>query len=857
MIARMPLIQHIVELLTGHTSVSLTGSRWSGRTTVLTAVIDIMRRDHIPVTVHGIGRALPLEAVRLALPTQVRKALGPACTASDVIEALIDMFTTRPGVFFIDDADELDDVSWAVISALHRTRGTAILATSFRRADEHHADDLMQLAHPVVNISLGELSLESTHELLEDRAQNLISPVVTGQIHTLAAGVPGFAVALLDAAMGSGVVFTEGSMLVAEGDIWSPAMNGAYETLLQRYPINLQEALEMLSLAGTVTLPTARAFVTQPVLEALHENALIKVAVKGDRTIVSVTPPGIRDYFRHQPPTPRRDRLTESMFSALAATTPEEVAALNSRFQARVSGGPGLETPASSLDAHMFAEDYTIHLATCRFTWGNAPTVANAIEYLYTQLTGNNDPEVVEMVLRDTDWTLGYTPLEEFDFRYLHARWLTSQGAAEAEVRAALRAEDDYAYQDALDTIMYMLGIEAHGLPDTFVEDLTEISTRPDFNGTVASGVLAAAYILSGRAREAVPMLDRMDDTGQLWRNYQVSVLRGLALAGVGEYAEAARFARRKVDEAVASSDRLALVGNAYVGALSLCLLGQFEEAYTLAGRVVGMGIVSIPVAFAVDKALLICQSVSALRTGRMSSFDSLREFACQAIGDSESVPFGTLDWADAASTLTDKDRDAAAHKFRAVAEEARASGYDFAADIAVLLSLLSHYDPEVAEAFAPAAERVGGALFPALLAARQASQFSDPDGIYQAAEALQMAGATSEAIRYFALSARYYRERRDVDGVHRARLAIRTVTAPGGGSTSEVDTLAQSSVVFTPRETEIVDLVARGLSNSEIAAALVVSTRTVESHINNIRRKTAAIDRDDIVAFARVRGAS
>ncbi len=55
----------------------------------------------------------------------------------------------------------------------------------------------------------------------------------------------------------------------------------------------------------------------------------------------------------------------------------------------------------------------------------------------------------------------------------------------------------------------------------------------------------------------------------------------------------------------------------------------------------------------------------------------------------------------------------------------------------------------------------------------------------------------------------------------------------------------------LTPREAEVLALIASGLSNTEIAEALVVSQATVKTHINRIFYKTGARDRAQAVRYA------
>jgi DNA-binding NarL/FixJ family response regulator len=59
----------------------------------------------------------------------------------------------------------------------------------------------------------------------------------------------------------------------------------------------------------------------------------------------------------------------------------------------------------------------------------------------------------------------------------------------------------------------------------------------------------------------------------------------------------------------------------------------------------------------------------------------------------------------------------------------------------------------------------------------------------------------------------------------------------------------------LTQREVEILGLIARGLTNSEIAAKLFLSNHTIKTHINRIFAKTGSRDRAAAIGYAHRKG--
>ena len=108
--------------------------------------------------------------------------------------------------------------------------------------------------------------------------------------------------------------------------------------------------------------------------------------------------------------------------------------------------------------------------------------------------------------------------------------------------------------------------------------------------------------------------------------------------------------------------------------------------------------------------------------------------------------------------------------------------------------------------------------------------------------------GALAYAVEAATTAARVFLKAGKDDSARRAASRVRELHVAGQGTEPPaIDGLDGAAIQLTSREAQLVELARRGLSNAEIADQLVLSVRTVETHLYRAMRKLGVSDRHDL----------
>lgn len=851
-------LSHVVRHVIEGRSVEIVGPRSSGRTELLRRVqLDLSLHDRIAVAIRGVDGAAPLEAARLGLPAAERSTLLPRGLTTPTLHHAYEAYLgVRPAVVLVDDVDRLDQASWALLLGLHATLGAPLVTvTRPYPAWAIPRQSVIRSGQPATRVELLPLSLDETRTILENRLGGTVAPDVVSRIHTKSAGQPGIALALLDAAREARHLRQEQGQWSASSGLWASGANATFEAMLVGLAPGSQDALEMLSIAGVTDLETAQSLVGVEALETLDGHRMIRIIATAEQTRVAVNPPGIAEYFLHLEPSARRHRLVEEVTAVLSdrhADDELDYVDVVWRHAERSTAVLPLRTPMELPHiVRMFTEDHQSRRRVALRMWQAERTLETANACLISELTGTPDPATLDELIAHALDSEG-APEDELLVRYLRSRAvLALSGDGQAAVSALTdRIRPDFPFADALRALEYATHLEFAGAVPETAAVLRQRVGR-DLNGQIARVVLGLHLVLSGEGSEALPLLaNSWEEMPALLATF-AEVLYGLALALSGQQRRAAEWASARLERAITDIDRSALAGHAYVAAIALTTHSRFDEANDVASLPLRIGISTLHFPSSPDEASLMLMSVLAGYAGHASSADALAKAASRLRARGKGLPFADADWRLASSQYLEADRAGARRTLEAIAARADARGYRAAADHALFVAHSVSFDSATVAGVHARVEQTGGELALAYLRAREALSAGDGHTTMEAASRLAELDAPHAAAKYYAQAASLFRETGRLDEAAEARAAIQALGDNGAGTgTSRADDPAPRTL--TARETQVVRFIADGLSNGQIAERLVLSVRTVESHINRITRKTGVMGRDEIARLAR-----
>jgi DNA-binding CsgD family transcriptional regulator len=147
-------------------------------------------------------------------------------------------------------------------------------------------------------------------------------------------------------------------------------------------------------------------------------------------------------------------------------------------------------------------------------------------------------------------------------------------------------------------------------------------------------------------------------------------------------------------------------------------------------------------------------------------------------------------------------------------------------------------------------AERCESRLVTAYARHGAARAAHDGGALLQAADEMAAIGALRYAVEAATEAAAAFIASGRQDSARRAAARARELHVPDqGAELPPVDGLDATAIDLTPREAQLIDLASQGLSNAEIADRLVISVRTVETHLYRGMQKLGVNDRRDLAA--------
>jgi len=818
-------------------SIDIVGDRGAGRTALWGRLRNhFLNENWFVLTINGVPafKSYPLVALSVAGVAAARE--GRPSAIATAVDEIVDRMRQERGAIFIDDWNDLDDATWGVVTAVQRRHAVPVVITRVRSADARHTPGGLSAASMALTytVDLPSFRYDELDEALTARLGGSIEPSALSRVYAKTGGNVGLAFALVDTAVRENRLENRDGSWVATRDLWSNGLVTMVESLLEHLTPEQRDTLEMLSLLGIVDLSTVEPVIPALRLEELEKQSLLELYATGGRFLVNVKPPLVVEYFRHVSHPARRLRLTRALQDDLM-----------------LAGGDDHEVSYDTAGqmagfVRFVHEQRRARLLVTRAEWNRAPSRRAAVDYVRALVaSAGHIEEIDEVLLASEQLPADATLLVEW--HVLRADHLAFEHLDAA--RAVARLRESAASLGTAGAILLARAVE---IEDALIGngDLTTLPAIDEHLSAPERVALhrahAAVLTVRGDTAASRAHIDAIlrDTEGPL--EPLTAIIAGLNDISDGRLRRAADDAARGMDQARERFDPIAMRAHGFIAVATHVLEGRYGEVERVLDTMYAIGEPFHEPPFT-QLAFDITSAVLASRRGN-------KRLVQQRVADFERNPLPDGPWlgtdrgyayAQIAAGAGDYAR--AADVLEEMAERLWERGARIASMVATLVSIELSSTPQ---RLAVAAERI--VLVPAdltrlhyLFATSVAS--GDPQQMLTAAEELAARERTSMAMIAFRTAADELTQAGDPAGADHARERFESLRE--GLTTDQYDIARYKIVVvdLTAREREVASMAASGMTNQQIADALTLSVRTVETHLHRLMRKTGTERRSQL----------
>lgn len=807
-------------LLTGR-NLEIVGERGSGRTYLLRRL-----QEHFTtlgwtvLTITGMEsfQRANFAAINLAgFIESTEQRVPPVTAAYHSIESSLGK---GPSLLIIDDADSLDDASWGVISAVSTRRNVPIASARLRNGSKPAGTRTVPSLVSTFTQQLSPMSYAELEAQLSSSLGARIEPSTMSRVYAKTGGNIGIALTVIEAANHAGTFQISGGLARSTGQMWTPALGAMVENILGSLGSEHLASVRALALLGPIACDSARKVVDEAEISVLEESSFVTTVTAGTRRIVTVNPPLLIDYFRQELHPGQHATFLNDLDEALDIE-------------------PTL-THNSPVFVQVVHEQARLRTLRARLAWVQQPTLPHATAFLSALTADISDvSDEIETFLHDVAFVDG-TPRERAEFEVAYADHIVNQHASrlnEAVDRLAAAALALPSEAVWLNARCSLLRVIFHQVPAEFPLNDVLLEDLPHDTRVEVLVAHAQWLLLRGRVREASEIL--AGSSGWEEARPHLAIVNVVCHLAMGDIKTALQISSELLETAQKSFSGPGIRIASFLTALSAISERRFDDAETIVEDAIAIGFTSGESVISYIGMIVLAAYTSARRGQRVNVGEYFSALDASGYPDT-ALPVQQRAWVLARMHILDGDPEGAARLCREAADGLWDRGARLAAAYLYIdglrlgysLSDLKHAAPRLAEIDSPEMERI--AEFTRALVEE------DVDALLQGTRRVADAGYRVESVHLARLALRRLATEDGVVATSEATEGLQRIAKLGGNHSSRFADL-------TPREIEVAELIVSGLSNPLIAETLVVSTRTVETHINRIIKKIGGKRRQDI----------